>query len=80
MRMWLFPYKGCPHHPPLLIFESSLTQSHLQNDTTTLSSHHREWWRSWGLSNVGTQCSKHVHDLIILHFLKANYPQFECCC
>jgi hypothetical protein len=64
MRMWLYPRKACPHHPPLLTVESSSTQSYLQNYITTLSSHHHERWRQWEHSNVDTRCSKHVHDLI----------------
>jgi hypothetical protein len=55
---------ACPHHPPLLTFESSSTQSYLQSYSTTLSSHHRERWRPWGHLNVDAPCNKHVHDLI----------------
>jgi hypothetical protein len=68
MLMWLYPCKRCPHHPPLLTFELSLTESHLQSCITTLSSHNRERWRPWGHSNVGTRCSKHVYDLISYHY------------
>jgi hypothetical protein len=54
--------KACPHHSPLLTFELSLTQSYLQSRNTTLSSHHREMSKPWGILNVGTRCSKPVHD------------------
>jgi hypothetical protein len=54
---------------PLLTFESSSTKVHHQLYKAIISSHNCERWRLWGHSNVGTQCSKHEHDLIILSFL-----------
>jgi hypothetical protein len=67
--VWLYTWKGCPHHHPLLTFESSTPQVHHQIYNATISSHNCERWRSLGHSNIGTQCSKHAHDLILLPFL-----------